>query len=132
MIIPRNFVRKLWWDGRIGHSTYLMFFLVFVNFILIAYNFLINGNDVFEKAFSNLLLFGFIFIIFYFPISILIGRWHTYTQISTDQSIHYHANPLFAKMIRTLLDQQTDKISEKEVEEFRNILLNIEKLNIDR
>jgi len=119
MIFQKNFLRKLWWDGRTGHSTYLMFFLIFVNFTLITYNFLIVGNEIFEKFISNLWLFVIIFLIFYFPISILIGRWHTNTQISIDQTVHYSENPLFARMIRTLLDVQTGEATEEEIKEFR-------------
>jgi hypothetical protein len=131
MIFQKFFLRKLWWDGRTGHSTYLMFFLVFVNFLLIAYNFLISGNEMFENTFSHLWLFSIIFVAFYFPVSILIGRWHTYTQISTDQSVHYYANPLFARMVKILLDQQTGEASEEEIKEFRKMLKNIEKQGID-
>jgi hypothetical protein len=132
MVFQKKKISRIWWDGRIGHSTYLMFFLVFVNFILISYNFLISGNEIFEGTFSQIWLFGIIFLIFYFPISILIGRWHTFTQISTDQSVHYYANPLFAKMVRVLLDELTGKASEEEIKEFRKILLSIEKLDIDK
>jgi len=132
MVFQKKKLSRIWWDGRIGHSTYLMFFLVFVNFILISYNFLISGNEIFEGTFSQIWLFGIIFLIFYFPISILIGRWHTFTQISTDQSVHYYANPLFAKMVRVLLDELTGKASEEEIKEFRKILLSIEKLDIDK
>ena len=127
MIVPKNFLRKFWWDGRIGHSTYLMFLLAFVNFILITYSFLIEGNIIFEKFISDLWLFSIIFIISYIPVSILIGKWHTNTQISTDQTIHYNENPLFAKMVRTLLDVQTGKVGKEEIEEFRGILSEIEK-----
>jgi hypothetical protein len=132
MVFQKKKLSRIWWDGRIGHSTYLMFFLVFVNFILISYNFLISGNEIFEGTFSQIWLFGIIFLIFYFPVSILIGRWHTFTQISTDQSVHYYANPLFAKMVRVLLDELTGKASEEEIKEFRKILLSIEKLDIDK
>ena len=44
MIFGKIKTRVLWLDGRIGHTTYLMFFLTFVNFIIISFNFLIEDN----------------------------------------------------------------------------------------
>jgi uncharacterized protein YneF (UPF0154 family) len=130
MKLKKNFLRKLWWDGRTGHSTYLMFFLTFVHFILITYTFLIEGNPIFEKLFSNLWLFGIIFVIFYFPISILIGRWHTNTQISVEMTMKMLEDPISSRMIRTLLDVQTGKASKEEIEEFRKFVSEIEKRDI--
>jgi uncharacterized protein YneF (UPF0154 family) len=131
MIIKKNFFRKLWWDGRMGHATYLMFFLAFLNFILITYSFLIEGNKIFEKFISDLWLFTIIFLVFYFPISILIGRWHTKTQISVEMTMKMEEDPITARMIRTLLDVQTGKATDEEIEEFREFVDKIEKQNID-
>ncbi|BDQ31827.1 hypothetical protein NZNM25_19680 [Nitrosopumilus zosterae] len=131
MNLKKNFLRKLWWDGRMGHSNYLMFFLAFVNFILITYSFLIEGNEIFEQYISDLGLFTVIFLIFYFPVSILIGRWHTKTQISVEMTMKMNEDPIMAKMIRTLLDVQTGKASEEEIAEFRKIVAEIEKQDIN-
>ena len=127
MFKRKNFVRKLLMDGRIGHSTYLMFFLVFLNFILISYNYLIEGNSILEQFFTDLWLFTVIFLIFYFPVSVIIGRWHTNTQISTEQVIRNLEDPILAKMFRILLDVQTERSSEEEIKEFKDWVSNIEK-----
>ena len=130
MIIKKKFFRKLWWDGRMGHATYLMFFLAFLNFILITYSFLIEGNEMFERYISDLWIFTIIFLIFYFPISILIGRWHTKTQISVEMTMKVEEDPIFAKMIRTLLDVQTGIATDAEIKEFRDFIGEIEKQDI--
>ena len=111
--MQKNFLRKLWWDGRMGHSTYLMFFLAFLNFILITYNYLIEGSEIFKIFVSNLWVFGTIFLIFYFPISILIGRWHTNTQISVEMTMKVLEDPINATMFRGLLDAKTGKSKKK-------------------
>ena len=49
------------------------------------------------------------------------------TQLSTEMDILVEANPILATMIRTLLDVQTKKASEEEINEFRKFLLNTEK-----
>ena len=119
-------LRMLWFDGRIGHTTYLMFFLTFVNFIIIAFNFLIEGNSIFEKIIPYMWLFSIIFVLLYVPISILIGRWHKNTQLSTEMDILVNTNPILARMVRTLLDVQTGRASKEEIEEFRKMLRTIE------
>jgi hypothetical protein len=130
MFKRKNFIRKLLMDGRIGHSTYLMFFLVFLNFILISYSYLIEGNPILEQFITDLWLFAIVFLIFYFPVSIIIGRWHTNTQISIEQDILRSEDPIFAKMFRTLLDVQTGKATEEEIKEFRSFMHEIEKKDI--
>jgi len=126
----KNFLRKLWWDGRMGHTTYLMFLLAFVNFILITYSYLLEGNMIFEKFISELWLFSIVFMALYFPIAILIGRWHTNTQISVEMTMKMLEDPITAKMVRGLLDVQTGKATKEEIEEFRNFILEIEKKDI--
>jgi len=128
--MQKNFLRKLWWDGRMGHATYLMFFLAFLNFILITYNYLLEGNEIFKTFVSHLWIFGIIFLILYIPISILIGRWHTNTQIHVEMTMKLLEDPITARMFRGLLDVKTGKATKEEIEEFRKFLNEIEKNDI--
>jgi len=127
MIIKENALRRIWLDGRNGHTVYLMFLLGFLNFIIITYAYLIEGNTIFEKLDLELWSFGIILIILYVPISILIGRWHKRTQLRTDMTFSIIHNPMITMMIRTLLDVQTGKATKDEIEEFRKMLIKIEK-----
>ena len=113
----------MWWDGRMGHSSYLMFALQLVNFLLITYNFLIEGNKIFEAFISDLWVFVTIVTIFYIPISILIGKWHTDTQIKEEMQMKMFQDPITAKMIRGLLDAKEGKSNENEIKEFRKFLI---------
>jgi uncharacterized protein YneF (UPF0154 family) len=127
MVFQKKILREFWWAGRMGHSIYLTIFLGFVNFILIAFNFLIEGNEIFEKFISEIWVFSIIFLALYIPVSILIGRWHSNTQIHVDMELKMFEDPILARMIRTLLDVQTGKASEEEIKEFRDTVLKIEK-----
>ena len=129
--MKKNILRKMWWDARFGHLNYLMFFLVFLNFILISFNFLIEDNSNFNGIIDNLWVFGIIFVILYVPVSTIIGRWHTKTQISEEMKMKVFQDPILAKMIRTLLDVQTGKATKDEVEEFRKMIKEIETKDID-
>ena len=131
MIFQKRTIREFWWAGRMGHSIYLTIFLGFINFILIVYNFLIEGNEILENFISEIWVFSIIFLALYIPVSILIGRWHTNTQIHVDMELKMYEDPILAKMIRTLLDVQTGVASQEEIKEFRKEMEEIEKINID-
>ncbi len=131
MIHQKNLIRKFWFDGRNGTTNYFLLFLAMTNFILITYNFLIEDITIFNNLLSNMWIYAIIFLTLYFPISILIGRWHTNTQLHVDVSVKMNRDPIYAKMIRTLLDVQTGKASQEEIKEFRKEMEEIEKTNID-
>ncbi len=128
--MQKNLLRKMWWDGRMGHTTYLMFSLQLVNFLLIVYTYLIEGEQIFQTFLSDLWLFGTIFMIFYIPISILIGKWHTETQISVEMTMKMYEDPITARMVRGLFNAQNKTSNKKEIKEFRNFLIEIEKRDI--
>ena len=131
MIHQKNLIRKFWFDGRNGTTNYFLLFLAMTNFILITYNFLIEDITIFNNLLSNMWIYAIIFATLYFPISILIGRWHTNTQLHVDVAVKMNRDPIYAKMIRTLLDVQTGKASQEEIKEFRKEMEEIEKINID-
>jgi hypothetical protein len=106
-----------------------MFALTFVNFILITYGFLIEKDLVHIVELSNLWFFVTIFLISYIPVSIFIGFWHRRTQLSVEATLKILEDPLFARMIRTILDVQTGKATKEEIEKMKNILSKIEKTN---
>tara|TARA_B110001454_G_C12478600_1_gene333380 strand:+ start:48 stop:440 length:393 start_codon:yes stop_codon:yes gene_type:complete len=126
MIFGKIKTRVLWLDGRIGHTTYLMFFLTFVNFIIISFNFLIEDETMLHDIIPSMWIFAIIFIVAYIPISVLIGRWHRYTQLSAEYVILHEENPVLATMIRTLLDVQTGVATKEEIDEFRKTMTDIE------
>ena len=125
--MQKNFFKKMWWNGRMGHSSYLMFALQLVNFLLITYHFLIEGNKVFTTFITDLWVFVTIVIIFYIPISILIGKWHTDTQIREEMKMKMFQDPIMAKMVKGLLDVKEGKSDKNEINEFREFLIEIEK-----
>jgi uncharacterized protein YneF (UPF0154 family) len=119
--------RRRWWEFRQGHSIYLIFVLTFINFILISYRLLIEKVAYFKEIIPELWIFAVLFLSVYIPAAILIGYWHRKTQLRIEATIIQQQNPLMAKMFRTLLDVLTGKASEKEIQEFRNMLQGIEK-----
>jgi hypothetical protein len=125
--MKQNWLRRRWWEFRQGHSIYLIFALTFINFILISYRLLIEKVAFFKELIPELWIFAILFLVIYIPAAILIGAWHRKTQLRVEATIMVQANPLFAKMFRTLLDVQTGRANEEEIKEFRNMLEGIEK-----
>jgi len=125
--MKEGWIRRRWWEFRQGHSTYLIFLLTFMNFVLIAYRLLIEKIPFIQELFPQLWIFVLIFVLVYIPLSIIIGNWHRRTQLRVETTINVLENPLLAKMFRTMLDIQTGKASKEEIEKARELLLNIEK-----
>ena len=125
--MKEGWIRRRWWEFRQGHSTYLIFLLTFMNFVLIAYRLLIERIPFIQELFPQLWIFVLTFVLGYIPLSIIIGNWHRRTQLRVETTINVLENPLLAKMFRTMLDIQTGKASKEEIEKARELLLNIEK-----
>ena len=123
----QGWARRRWWEFRAGHSVYLIFVLTFINFILIAYRLLIEKIPMFQDLIPNLSIFVLLFLGFYIPTAIIIGFWHRKTQLKVETTLTMQQNPVFAKMIRSILDVQTGKASDEEIKEFREFLMKIEK-----
>ena len=125
--MKQGWIRRRWWEFRQGHSTYLIFLLTFMNFVLIAYRLLIERIPFIQELFPQLWIFVLTFVLVYIPLSIIIGNWHRRTQLRVETTINVLENPLLARMFRTMLDIQTGKASKEEIEKARELLLNIEK-----
>ena len=124
--MSQGWIRRRWWEFRAGHSVYLIFVLTFINFILISYRLLIEKIPLFQDLIPSLSIFILLFLSFYIPTAIIIGFWHRKTQLKVETTLTMQQNPVFAKMIRTLLDVQTGKASDEEIKEFRTFLMKIE------
>ena len=124
--MSQGWIRRRWWEFRAGHSVYLIFVLTFINFILISYRLLIEKIPLFQDLIPNLSIFVLLFLSFYIPTAIIIGFWHRKTQLKVETTLTMQQNPVFAKMIRTILDVQTGEASDEEIKEFRAFLMKIE------
>ena len=122
-----NWLRRRWFDFRLGHSVYLIFILSFSNFILIFHRLLIERVDFLDDFFSELWIFVLIFVIIYFPISIAVGAWHRRTQIKVENEQALLNNPFMARNFRMMIDIMEGKASKEEIEKFREFLRKIEK-----
>jgi hypothetical protein len=120
-------MRRRWYDFRMGHTLYLIFILSFANFILISHRLLIERVPILNEFFSNLWFFAIIFVLAYIPISIALGIWHRRTQLRIEQDIVTRQNPFLAKTLKMIIDIQTGKASKEQIETMQKTLEDIEK-----
>lgn len=125
--MQEGWMRSRWYEFRLGHSTYLIFMLTFVNFVLISYRLLIERIPFLQEFIPQLWIFAVMFLAIYIPVAIIIGFWHRKTQLKVEQTLSLQQNPFVAKLFRTMLDIQTGKASKEEIEKFRKTLTDIEK-----
>jgi hypothetical protein len=97
-------LKKRWFDFRMGHNTYLGFLLSFVNFLLITYNFLVSQIPILNEIFPGILEFAIAGALVYVPVAILIGHVHNMKQLGTDQLMQAEKNPYFERIFRRLDD----------------------------
>ncbi len=124
--MKQGWFKRRWYDFRNGHSIYLIFALTFSNFVLIFYRLLIERIPFLDEIFTDLWFFMIIFVLIYVPVAVLIGHWHKKTQMRVETEVLTRQNPLFARFIRTIIDIQTGKATEKEVNDVRELLKSIE------
>lgn len=88
-------LKRFWFDFRNGHNTYLSFFLSFINFVLISYNFLIGG-------FIPLWFFIILLLFTYIPLAVFVGFLHRKKQLSTDIVLQADLNPYWKEVLKEL------------------------------
>ncbi len=125
--MKQAWIRRRWYEFRQGHSFYLILLLSVSNFVLIFHRLLIERVSFLDEIFSQLWFFFLIFVLGYVPVAVLIGYWHKKTQLKIDTEMVMRQNPLFAKGFRILLDLQAGKASQKDVDDFRKLLVSIER-----
>ncbi|RLB81447.1 MAG: hypothetical protein DRH17_09115 [Deltaproteobacteria bacterium] len=101
---PKNFILRLWTYFRRGHSTYLVFFLSFANFIVIQYRLLIEYIPVLQLVFSSLIAFAIVFFAVYIPLAIIIG-YYDYKKfaVPVDTALAAKASPWNRDLARALI-----------------------------
>jgi hypothetical protein len=121
----KHFIRRRWLDFRNGHSIYLAFFLTFVNFILITYNFAIKQFASLHDFFT-LPIFVLFFIGVYVPTAIIIGYWHRRNQYSVENEALLQENWIWAWIMQfeiRLIQGKTTNEENNEVLSYLNGIL---------
>ena len=133
MKININFFRRRWLDFRQGNGIYLIFLITFGEFIVIQYKLLID-KVTFINSFigGNIIGFALIFFAIYIPLSIIIGFWHRKNQLKVDSEALFKENKIGATLWLFVIDLIDDKLTDREKQEMREMLLRITKAKITK
>ena len=93
-----DFIKRRWWEFRIGHGTYCAFLLSFVNFTTITYYLL----PFLKRLFPHFHLYVLTFVLFYVPAAVVIGHLHRKKQLETDIYIQLQRSPWIRDLARAL------------------------------
>ena len=90
----KNRTMRWWTYFRRGHSTYLVFVMSFINFVVIQYRLVIETMPTLSFLFPRLTYFLIIFLLIYLPVSTIIG-WLDYKRgaVPTEAELGTKANP---------------------------------------
>jgi hypothetical protein len=114
LVISWSWIRRRWYEFRMGHTTYLSFVLSLTNFLLISYNFLVSQIPMLKNLFSSVVYFSVVFVVAYVPVTIYIGHMHNRKQLSTDLTVAGERNPFFMAILEKLdkIEKDLQEISE--------------------
>ncbi len=120
-----DWLRRRWLDFRNGHSIYLVFAMTFANFITIQYQLLIANLPLSAGIFSSIWIFAIMFILFYVPLSIVLGYWHRKSQWKVEQDALFRENKVGAIMWMYVIDLIEGNVSEEDKKLMKESLLRI-------
>ena len=123
--ISSDWLRRGWLDFRNGHSIYLVFAMTFANFITIQYQLLIDQLPYLEGIFNSIWIFAIMFILFYVPLSIVLGYWHRKSQWKVEQDALFRENKVGAIMWMYVIDLIEGNVSEEDKKLMKESLLRI-------
>ena len=99
--------------------------MTFANFITIQYQLLIDQLPYLEGIFNSIWIFAIMFILFYVPLSIILGYWHRKSQWKVEQDALFRENKVGALMWMYVIDLIEGNVSEEDKKLMREALLKI-------
>ena len=99
--------------------------MTFANFITIQYQLLIDKLPLSAGIFSSIWIFAITFILFYVPMSIILGYWHRKSQWKVEQDALFRENKVGAIMWMYVIDLIEGNVSEEDKKLMKESLLRI-------
>jgi hypothetical protein len=99
--------------------------MTFANFITIQYQLLIDKLPLSAGIFNSIWIFAIMFILFYVPLSIVLGYWHRKSQWKVEQDALFRENKVGAIMWMYVIDLIEGNVSEEDKKLMKESLLRI-------
>lgn len=91
--IDSHFMRRRFLDFKNGHGGYLIYFISFVQFIIVSYSLYISGHPSLVAVFPTVYHWIGFFLASYLPLAVIIGHLHLKKQVPTEAKQATQANP---------------------------------------
>ncbi|MFX1317589.1 MAG: hypothetical protein ACFE9D_00495 [Promethearchaeota archaeon] len=104
MTKKKGFLQRRWTDFRTGHSTYLVYFLAFMNFSILMYELVLVNIPGMQLLFPNILYFLLVFLAIYIPLAAIIGWLHRRYQMPVDIALSMKQNPYWRDITKSLAE----------------------------
>lgn len=88
-----KWIRRRWFDFRQGHSTYLIFAMSFIQFVIISYTLAVERFSILEQIFPAMWMWATFFILAYVPAAVFVGYAHRKFQMPTETEQTALASP---------------------------------------
>lgn len=86
------YIKRRWYDFKLGDSGYLRYALSFIQFIVLVYTLYIPRMSWLEAIFDSILIFGVSFIAIYVPAAVVIGNLHRKRQLAAETELVVEQN----------------------------------------
>ncbi len=91
-----QFFQRRWLDFRNGHSTYLIFTMAFLQFVITTYTLGIERFEALKVVFPSMTIWAIIFVVIYVPAAVVIGYWHRKKQYAVENEALIKENWVWA------------------------------------
>jgi uncharacterized membrane protein len=125
-----QFFQRRWLDFRNGHSTYLIFTMAFLQFVITTYTLGIERFDILKSVFPSMGIWAVVFVIIYVPAAVVIGYWHRRNQYSVENEALLKENWVWAWIMMyeiRLIEGKATPEETRQVKEFLEGILKRQK-----
>lgn len=94
--------------------------------MLIFHRLLIERVEWLDVLLGELWVFVVVFVFLYLPVAVAVGAWHRVTQIKVEADVNLLQSRLYVKICRIIIDAQSGKATQKEIDAIRDMLKQVE------
>ena len=91
-LIRWAYIKRRWYDFKLGDSGYLRYAISFIQFIVLVYTLYIPQMSWLEAVFSSITIFGLSFVAIYIPLAVVIGNVHRKRQLKAETELVIEQN----------------------------------------
>jgi magnesium-transporting ATPase (P-type) len=117
-----QFFQRRWLDFRNGHSTYLIFTMAFLQFVITTYTLGIERFEALKGVFPSMTVWAIVFVVIYVPAAVVIGYWHRKKQYAVENEALLKENWVWAWISMYQIRLIEGKVTPEETRQIKEFL----------